>query len=319
VAKGWRKLLAGAAAVAVPAAINARISASVKRLESVLEGEKRYYPWDQGYIFYTARGEGPPLVLVHGVYPGASSFEWRRNFAALSQSRRVYALDLLGFGLSDRPRVTYDPPLFESLLGDFLQDVVGEPAAVCATSLAGAFAIHTAFQRPARVARLVLIGPTGLYDWADPPRAGNFLLHRLLRLPVVGLSGYYGLTSRAGLEKYLKRRLYYHPVSVTEDVLEAHRTAAHQAGASYAQTAFLSGLLSEPVDGIFGDLQAPVLLVWGRHSRLAAVDNAGGFVSLNPRVDLEIFESSGALPHVEEAERFNALATGWLAGVPERP
>jgi pimeloyl-ACP methyl ester carboxylesterase len=318
VAKGWRKLLAGVAAVAVPAAINARISASVKRLESVLEGEKRYYPWDQGYIFYTVRGEGPPLVLVHGVYPGASSFEWRRNFAALAQSRRVYALDLLGFGLSDRPRITYDPPLFESLLGDFLQDVVGEPAAVAATSLSGAFAIHTAFQRPARVAALVLVGPTGLYDWADPPGAGNFLMHRLLRFPVLGLSGYYGLTSRAGLEKYLRGRLYYHPVSVSEEVLEAHQVAAHQAGASYAQTAFLSGLLSEPVDGIFGDLQAPVLLVWGRHSRLAAVDNAGGFVSLNPRVELEIFESSGALPHVEEAERFNALAAGWLAGRPSR-
>jgi pimeloyl-ACP methyl ester carboxylesterase len=321
VGKRWKSLLAGAAAFAVPAALNARITASTRRLESVLEGEKRYYPWDQGYVFYTVCGEGSPLVLVHGVYPGASSFEWRRNFVPLAASHRVYALDLLGFGLSDRPGITYDPPLFESLLGDFLQDVVGEPAALCGTSLAGAFAAHAAFQRPATVSRLLLIGPTGLYDWADPPRATNFLLHRLLRFPVLGLSGYYGLTSRAGLEKYLRRRLYYHPVSVTQEVLEAHYTAAHQSGASYAQAAFLSGLLGEPVDGIFGDLRVPVLLVWGRHSRLAAVDNAGGFASLNPRADLEIFEASGALPHVEEAERFNTLVAGWLAdaGQPSRP
>ncbi|HEY7462401.1 MAG TPA: alpha/beta fold hydrolase [Gemmatimonadota bacterium] len=312
--KGWKSLLAGAAAFAVPAAMNARITASTRRLESVLEGEKKYYPWDQGYIFYTVRGEGPPLVLVHGVYPGASSFEWRRNFVPLTESRRVYALDMLGFGLSDRPRIPYDPALFEALLGDFLQDVVGEPAAIAATSLSAAFAVHTAFQRPSTVAQLVLIGPTGLYDWADAPGAGNFLLHRALRFPVLGLSGYYGLTSRAGLERYLTNRLYYHPVSVTQEVLDAHHTAAHQAGAAYAQAAFLSGLLSEPVDGVFGDVRAPILLVWGRHSKLAAVDNAGGFASLNPRADLEIFEASGALPHVEEAERFNALVAGWLAG-----
>lgn len=315
-AKLWKTLLAGGAALGLPAAVNARVAGSAKRLESVLEGEKRYYPWDQGYVFYAVAGEGPPLVLVHGIYPGASSYEWRNNFAALAHGHRVHALDLLGFGLSDRPRITYDPPLYESLLGDFLQDVVGEPAALCATSLSAAFSVHTAFQRPAAVSRLVLVAPTGLYDWAEPPRAGNFLIHRLLRFPVLGLSGYYGLTSRAGLGRYLESRLYHDSRALTEEALEAHYTAAHQAGASYAAAAFLAGLLSEPIDRVFGDLAAPVLLVWGRHSRLAPVANAGGFLSLNPRADLEILESSGALPHVEEAEAFNALVRSWLARTP---
>ena len=60
-------LLAGAAAVGVPAVVNARIASSIKRLESALPGEKRYYPWDHGYLFYVVHGEGPPLLLVHGI------------------------------------------------------------------------------------------------------------------------------------------------------------------------------------------------------------------------------------------------------------
>jgi pimeloyl-ACP methyl ester carboxylesterase len=313
VARLWKALAAGVGALGIPAVLNARISGGAKRLESALAGEKRYYPWDQGYVFYAVKGEGPPLVLVHGVYPGASSYEWRRNFDALATSHRVYALELLGFGLSDRPRITYDPPLYESLLADFLQDVVGEPAALFASGLSAAFAVHTVFQRRSSVSRVVLIGPTGLYDWAEAPRLRNFLLHRALRFPVLGLSGYYALASRAGLARYLKDRLLHGEELVSEETVEAHYTAAHQAGASYAAAAFLSGLLSEPVDGVFGDLTPPVLLVWGRHSRLVPIDNAGGFLSLNPAAELEVFEASGALPHVEEAERFNEVVLRWLA------
>jgi pimeloyl-ACP methyl ester carboxylesterase len=317
-AKAWKALLAATAAFGLPAVLNARISSSTRRLEGVLEGEKRYYAWDQGYVFYTVAGEGPPLALIHGVYPGAWSYEWRRNFSVLAASHRVYAPDLLGFGLSDRPRVTYDPRLYEACLGDFLQDVVGEPAALCAASLSAAFAVHTAVERPAAVSRLVLVAPTGLYDWDEPAGTGNFLVHRGLRFPVLGLSAYYALTSRAGLERYLRTRLYHDPEAVSEETLAAHYAAAHQSGAAYAATAFLSGLLSEPVDAIFGDIAAPVLLVWGRHSRLAPVDNAGGFLTLNPRADLEILESSGALPHVEEPARFNEIVLRWLAG-PAQP
>lgn len=315
-ARFWKTLAAGTATLGASAAINARITGRAPRLESVLDGERRYYPWDQGYVFYAVRGEGPPLVLVHGVYPGAASHEWSRTFTDLAAGHRVHALDLLGFGLSDRPRITYDPPLYESLLGDFLQDIVGEPAAVCATSLAAAFAVHTAFQRPAAVGRLVLIGPTGLYDWADPPAIGNFLLHRALRFPLLGLSAYYGMTSRAALERFARARLYAGADGPPPDLLDAQYTAAHQAGASYATSAFLAGLLNEPVDGVFGDLRQPVLLAWGRHSRLAPVANAGGFASLNPTSELEVFEHSGALPHVEEPARFTEVVLDWLARRP---
>ena len=92
---------------------------------SVLEGEHGRYAWTRGGISYTVRGRGEPLVLIHGIYAGASSFEYRRVFAQLAEHHRVYAFDLLGFGLSDRPRITYTPDLYVALIQDFVRQVVG--------------------------------------------------------------------------------------------------------------------------------------------------------------------------------------------------
>ena len=74
-----------------------------------LGGETRRYRWRGGELAYTVAGEGEPLLMVHGVYAGSSSLEFCKNFEELSKSFRVYALDLLGCGMSERPRRRYGP------------------------------------------------------------------------------------------------------------------------------------------------------------------------------------------------------------------
>src|SRR5215207_3825282 len=75
---------------------NRRLERGGGRLPNRLGGEVRYYRWRGGDLAYSVAGEGEPLLLVHGVYAGASSFEFRKNFEGLSKSFRIYALDLLG-------------------------------------------------------------------------------------------------------------------------------------------------------------------------------------------------------------------------------
>src|SRR5215211_6002894 len=78
-----------------------------EQLTNQLGGETRYYRWRGGDLAYSVAGEGKALLLVHGVYAGASSLEFRKNFEELSKSFRVYALDLLGCGMSERPSRRY--------------------------------------------------------------------------------------------------------------------------------------------------------------------------------------------------------------------
>src|SRR5512146_3207812 len=89
--------------------------------ETALSGETGYYPWTQGSLRYTVKGRGEPLALIHGIYPGASSFEYRKVFDRLAERYRVFALDLLGFGQSGRPAIDYTPALYVELIEDFLR------------------------------------------------------------------------------------------------------------------------------------------------------------------------------------------------------
>ena len=113
-----------------------------------LGGEGRFWPGPYGDIFYTRQGKGRPVVLLHGIYAGASGYEWRKNFDALSEHDQVYAPDWLGFGLSDKPRIRYTAAQYIEQLGQFLREVVKEPCALVASSLASAYAVQVA-ARPA--------------------------------------------------------------------------------------------------------------------------------------------------------------------------
>src|SRR5258708_18074948 len=89
------------------AIVNKVTEAMAGELDTVLTGEERRYPWKYGDMFYKVQGarDAKPLVLIHSLGPGASSYEWRKNADALAEQFRVYSLNLLGFGLSDPPPI----------------------------------------------------------------------------------------------------------------------------------------------------------------------------------------------------------------------
>jgi pimeloyl-ACP methyl ester carboxylesterase len=106
-------------------------------------------------IFYTVKGVGKPLVLIHGY--GAGIWVWEKQIEVLSQGYRVYALDLIGHGFSDRPKIPYTPETYIHCLRDFMDGVGIEEATLIGNSMGGGVAWATAIHFPERVDRLVLI------------------------------------------------------------------------------------------------------------------------------------------------------------------
>src|SRR5437588_6566499 len=104
-------------------------------LASILPGEAGIYRWRHGHLFYKTLGDehAPPLVLLHSPTIGASSYEMRKIVGALAQHYHVYALDLLGFGLSDRPRIDYTAETYITIFRHFLNDDVNQPATITAS------------------------------------------------------------------------------------------------------------------------------------------------------------------------------------------
>ncbi len=106
-------------------------------------------------IFYTVKGEGKPLILIHGY--GAGIWIWEKQIDVLSQRYRVYALDLIGHGFSDRPKIPYTPGTYIDCLKDFMDGVGIEKATLIGNSMGGGVAWAMAILFPERVNRLILI------------------------------------------------------------------------------------------------------------------------------------------------------------------
>jgi pimeloyl-ACP methyl ester carboxylesterase len=106
-------------------------------------------------IFYVVKGEGEPLLLIHGY--GAGSWVWEKQMDILSRYYKVYALDLIGYGYSDRPRIEYTPETYIHFLRDFMEGLKIERATLIGNSMGGGIAWAMAALFPERVKRLILI------------------------------------------------------------------------------------------------------------------------------------------------------------------
>jgi pimeloyl-ACP methyl ester carboxylesterase len=308
----WKTMLAGGAGVAALAALNAVIQRNASEPDdSALGGEAHFFRWKHGRVFYKAAGpenSGPPLVFIHGVGAGASSFMWRKNFDELSKDFRVYAFDLLGFGFSDKPAgAPYSADLYVELITDFIREVAGNPANVIASSLGAAYAIRVADEHPELIHSLVLNGPTGSDTLNRRPGMAGAAFYGLLQSPVLGTSFYNVMASEHSIRDYARDNLFYDHHRVTDRLVTNLYATSHQPGAQHAIAAFLSGYLNTDTRPPFSRLTQPIILVWGKQDSTTPVEKGVSLVELNPRASLEVFDYCRMMPEQEQPEKFNAL------------
>ncbi|HLI89641.1 MAG TPA: alpha/beta fold hydrolase [Ktedonobacteraceae bacterium] len=284
-------------------------------LDTVLTGEERRYPWKYGDMFYEVKGarEAKPLLLIHSFGPGASSYEWRKNIDALSEQFRVYSLDLLGFGLSDRPAIDYTPETFTDLLHDFIKEVIGKPAVVVAHGMTCAYVIANAYRYPQLFERLILVAPPPTILQESYPGPLDTIWKFVLRAPIVGQFIYNMLTSRRAIRDYYDEQGYHNPGLITDELVEYIYTSAHQSNARYPMAAFLSNGLTLDVHEPLARLQMPVIAVWGREGVLTPSEASAAFKRVNPRLEVRILDKSSFHVQEEQASNFNNLVREFAA------
>lgn len=296
-----RPLAAGAGITGAIAAINRGLRSGPSPADA-LGGTPRRWTWRGHEIFATEAGAGPPILLVHGVYAGASSFEYRTLFGLLAEHHHVIAFDLLGCGRSGHPNLGYSAELFTEQIVAALAEFAGGPATLLGSSLGAAFAIRAATRVRERVSHLVAICPTGLGGVLDDePNLARGTVTAAFRFPLLGESLFNVLASRAALRWYLENRVYADPARVTREVVDHYYAIAHQPGARYVPAYFIGGGLNCNVARDLPFVEAPVLVAWGEAASAAApLANAGEFLKLAQHARLVTFPNAGLLPHEED-------------------
>jgi pimeloyl-ACP methyl ester carboxylesterase len=307
----WRKAaMVGGAAVGAAALYNAAAKRGLGP-DDALGGESGEILWRGHRIAFTRHGEGAPVLLVHGIYAGASSFEWRHTIPALADRHTVYTVDLLGFGRSDRPSVRYTPGLYQALLGDVIARVVHESCGVVASSLSAAQLIALAARDPRHIAAIALIAPTGVAHLREPEATGGGAARTLLGAPVVGNTIYNGLTSPANLRRHLESA-YADDRLVTPALVERYVRTARQPGGKHAVAALLGGRFNVDVRAALRRVRQPTLLLWGDLARQNPVEHAHAFRVIKHDLEWTLIHDAGDLPHDERPTEVNAALRSFL-------
>ena len=272
-------------------------------------------------LHYFCGGSGPPLVLVHGLGSSAA-VEFYYNLEPLAAHHRVFAIDLPGFGRSDKPLLEYTIDLFVRAVSDLMACEGIERAAVMGVSMGGRVALGLALDSPEKVERLVLVDALGV---GAPRRvlAYSILLTRGLgELTLRGTARALRQMNPAVIRRfwgwYLKR-----PNRVAS-IWSDERIANHGtllATPEY-RAAYLSALRSIAgmrqlrngvvVEDRLPELRMPTLLIWGGHDHIFPASHALAAKDRIPNGRLEIFDDSGHTPQMEEPDRFNRVVLDFL-------
>jgi pimeloyl-ACP methyl ester carboxylesterase len=260
---------------------------------------------------YWALGEGDSTgILLHGL--GGYIENWEDNIAALSQSSRVYALDLAGFGRSDKPRVDYTIRYLTEFVRDFMvaQDI--DQATLIGESLGGAIALQFVLQYPQLVEKLVLAASGGLGKEVS-------IYLRIMTLPVLG--NVLARPSREGSAQLMKE-IFYDGNLITDEWVDEDYEMSSLPG---AQRSLLSALrtscnlwgirseIYQPILNRLGEIEVPTLVIWGAQDRILPIAHAHRAAEGLPNARLHIFDLCGHLPNIERADEFNELVASFLS------
>ena len=264
--------------------------------------------------------ERPALLLVHGF--GASTDHWRYNIPVLAKTHAVHAIDLLGFGRSAKPaELAYGGPLWRDQLLAYVQERIGRPTVIAGNSLGGFAALAAGAELKQDCAGVVLLNAAGPFsDEQQPPKGWGAIARQsigsaLLKSPVLQRLLFENLRRPATIRRTLNQ-VYVDKTNVDDWLVESIRRPSLDPGAFGVFRTVFDIPRGQPLDELFAELTAPLLLLWGmRDPWINAPGRRATFQRYAPAATTEVVLDAGHCPHDEVPDQVNASLLDWLAGL----
>ncbi|NMF60279.1 alpha/beta fold hydrolase [Pseudanabaena yagii] len=276
----------------------------------------QYWLWRDQKIYFVKAGanlQRPPLLLVHGF--GASTDHWRKNITDLSQDFEVYAIDLLGFGRSQKPAWEYSGDLWRDQLHDFITEQIQRPTIIAGNSLGGYASLCVAADHPQSVAGVVLLNSAGPFTDTNPlgakkvnpvQKAISKTLQGVLRQPWANQLLFAFVRQKSRIRSTLQK-VYLDQSAVTDQLVEEIYRPSCDEGAAQVFASVFSTPQGKKVDQLLTSMTCPLLVIWGEgdpwmNSRVRGAKFREFYPSLT-----EHYIKAGHCPHDECPEIVNGL------------
>lgn len=241
---------------------------------------------------FVRQGEGnTPILLLHGF--DSSVLEFRRLIPLLSKHNQTWAVDLLGFGFSDRPRgINYDPETIKSHLYRFWKTLIDQPVILVGASMGGATAIDFTLAHPQVVKQLVLINSVGF--------SGDFPLGQFLFFPLDYLA----------VEFWRQRKLQALNLGTSLGNLNSFELDAIRCALLHTEmTGWSEAMVSFTKSGGYGKIinkiakvDKPTTILWGDRDETLGVADAMKFKQAIAHSQLIWLKNCGHVPQIEQPE-----------------
>jgi pimeloyl-ACP methyl ester carboxylesterase len=278
---------------------------------------------DGPYHYADHGGDGPPMVLLHGI--GGSHINWMSVAPTLAQSFHVYALDMIGFGFTPKGRRDSKLPTQARYVDRFISEVAEAPAVVMGHSMGGLVAMLLAAQYPAAVERLVPVDPAACVIRSLAPGAPTWLMMALAVFPEVGGRLASQIARRRATEELVREmleRAYGPGREIDPEFLGANVDLERRRGLlpmpyrgyveGWASMRNVHAERDSFVTDVVERVKAPTLLVRGTADPVIPQHWFERLSGLRPDWDNARLEGIGHDPHMEAPEVFLEAVVGWL-------
>lgn len=294
-------------------------------------GEQRDWVWRGWHTRYTyIRAKQPdhsmPLMFLHGF--GASIGHWRHNLAQLGEHYPVYALDMLGFGASEKAVAPYGIEFWVEQVYEFWQTFIRQPVVLIGNSIGSLVCLAAAAAHPDMVRGLVMINLPDSSVLENPawvrslmagvkPLAKPFLgvAKWIFTSPVV-FNNLFRVIRHPQVIRLWAKQAYANPAAVTDELVEILSSPAYERGAARTLRAMVNGKsqgsTAYSAKTILPRLEIPMLLFWGLRDMMVPPKLARLFLAYNPNLKLIEIEEAGHCPHDERPEFVNQEILAWI-------
>jgi pimeloyl-ACP methyl ester carboxylesterase len=285
--------------------------------EQLVTDSKLQWDWHGYQITYTVAGKGIPLLLVHGF--GASIGHWRKNIPAWAEGGyRVFTIDLLGFGGSDKPAIAYSLELWQELLKDFWSSHIQTPTVFIGNSIGALLSLMMAANYPEMVKGAVLLNVAGGLN--HRPNELNPVLGlimagftKLVGSPITGKFIFNQVRQKHRIRNTLTQ-VYCDQTAITDELVDLLYLPSCDAGAQEVFASILTAPAGEKPEDLLPKVTCPILVLWGESDPWTPIKGAKVFREMANQKDIQVIPipNTGHCPHDENPRVVNPLVLEWL-------
>lgn len=271
------------------------------------------YTWDYGNISYSKQGIGKPLLLIHDLASGSSSYEWNLILSHISEKHTVYVLDLIGFGFSDKPNFTYTNYLFVKLITDFIQNIVKAPCDIVSSGSSSSVALMSAHSNSELVDKIIMINPASISEECTIPSVENQMRNKLFQVPIIGtfLANYYN--QRKNFEDLFYHTYFYNSYNVKSEYIDAYYLSYHT-GKECSKSVFSSiynHYTNFDCSIALKTMEHPLYIIGGKYEKNIS-DTIHEYLEYCPNIDFTLMEEAKHLPQLEHPEELMEIVEKYL-------